>query len=1451
MALHGTWAPAPYVASVPVPFSFNEPAAFSYGAGQPQFNEDGSLANADYSWQDLYGPPMRPSNMWDSRSKEHYNLPDAYTGRSTYMSSVMINLITSDEAYPVIEILPWRKSENTMTVEYDEWIFEDMLPDRVPEEAIGRMGQSFHRSRKAHLIRWGIAAMGEHEWWKTAQGMLNWRLQCEQMKNAVVENQCLQVMTACYANVPIDDNGKRTVNDKSNLTIEEFERVLDSQVDLFGIVQKQEQGFDLAVERMRQTLRAQSGRDSRYMVVPAGMNAWMRRDPFETHFLLSGRPSGPVDNPLAGKGVIRESRGYRMGDRQPDYDPAFRAVTIGQYWYNTFTHLASVPPEDYRSYMRNMRTYCEEADGWHDWVQYDMIRHCGCFNFEDEADPDPDDADHDPYALPPRGTRRRRGDYNFNPRVRIGTHGRTLVGKASSPSTKAKMTELGQQVFAKYPTLFDVFDSAGMFDFFAEAVLRKNLFAEFRTTVAPSATPLAQPTLPASHVTQVLRQSANTVFKLKTDETFKKFTTQTKEKVKELSESIKKLQQSITAFNAEKATLESHSTSIREHKVFIDQHTASLQELKTNLEHQTTKHDQLERKFQDLNARVGTIAADATNAVQVAKEARDLANNVSAAVQGFATAHQAGRLDQATKDAAQKEAQRILDLITDLTDQLRDHKTSTQETKTKADQDLVDLKQELTDGLAQKDRALQQVMGIQTTSLSEAKAEATRKLNDLQQTVDNKIQEYDASIRKHVEELKVITDSSISDIEARCDVLEASVEELRDKAKSFVDQQQYQELLDEIKQLRESLETLRKSGDTAADERESKRSDADDPSVETNQQAGDKEKPNKPTKPKRDKRNKKIKVKNPPEDTEFGKKGEDSQDQLDELDYDALFAIRPDFTPDGDTAEPEEAVIACFKKKLDAIAEQANGRKLSWETLNGESAEEYYKSAKDDLTALNDFGHVWFDFDEAGNILLIRKQRKAETGDEDCNYRDHAWDPHDTGFDKFTRALLGNVDSDKEKIMKLEQKWSRKKIVLPIENCGKKWKELFQKKRSDNRPRWYNLVHSAQQSIVKELVEKGAKFTALIEEHANKIRNMDHRLRFLADAQPVLLGHLNSVQSNDVSRSRLAVSQLFDKLIKGYETFESDSNMKQLRATVQRVLNDVLNATSTYASGLLSKFNASDKADKETIRKLLMSVDNTHFDGSFFLWLDRNNLPVPMGFLFVLPHMQYMMGSAFMCVPGSSLGNSWIGHVNWENGSDIVRKITVGSLTFYAKALIQNTKLLSHARNIFCKEYLGGNSSKCWTYTTRDTDKYQQGDISDRSVFILAVPADWKPEKDKYLDITGRYNPNIVGAIRSPSELHYPTALAYSDYWNWNHGYLNAAQWRDYFYPSITKMNTVCVRGFHVLYDVNAKNLKHVRRNLGHWGSMVGPGAALIRRGVAHRMEPHEYSNSTAVSFTF
>ena len=67
MALHGPWSQAPHVASVPNEVFFQEPIGYSYGNGQPQQNEDGSIANVDYSWQDLYGPPMRPSNVWDSR----------------------------------------------------------------------------------------------------------------------------------------------------------------------------------------------------------------------------------------------------------------------------------------------------------------------------------------------------------------------------------------------------------------------------------------------------------------------------------------------------------------------------------------------------------------------------------------------------------------------------------------------------------------------------------------------------------------------------------------------------------------------------------------------------------------------------------------------------------------------------------------------------------------------------------------------------------------------------------------------------------------------------------------------------------------------------------------------------------------------------------------------------------------------------------------------------------------------------------------------------------------------------------------------------------------------------------------------------------------------------------------------------------------------------------------
>ncbi len=474
MAVHQPWAPGTYT-----PPTTNRDGqsdnqfSSSHRRGLPQISDDGSVGSEEGDKlpgiYDLFGPPTKDVPDYRSRSVEHYDLPDAYTGPSKYMSQVMINQITNAEAWPVSELLPWKRWEESMEIHWDEWHFEDALPDRVPEESVGRLLTSFKKQHMASFIRWGICMLLEHTFMRTLQGQLNYRMNIEQIRNAVIEGASLGALLKCLTNRAPGNVLKSQAGQK--LTVTEFESILQEQYDMFGVVQKDTWGLRLALQYLKDKLVRQGGNPGNYLVLPSGMGAWLAETPVNSQFLYSGRPSGPDDGALskATSGcIVRESRGFRMGDKQPDYDPCYRDTTIGNFTYNTWAHLRSVSPNKYLSCMRNMITYSEDKDGWHNWSLDVLIRGCGLWDFEgDEGDMGSgggDDDDDDDF------------DHMSSKRSRTKTKDRWGGGAppASSMPRQAALKDLGRTVLSNYRNLYDMYVKEGMYDYFVETVLQKN-----------------------------------------------------------------------------------------------------------------------------------------------------------------------------------------------------------------------------------------------------------------------------------------------------------------------------------------------------------------------------------------------------------------------------------------------------------------------------------------------------------------------------------------------------------------------------------------------------------------------------------------------------------------------------------------------------------------------------------------------------------------------------------------------------------------------------------------------------------------------------------------------------------------------------------------------------------------------------------------------------------------
>jgi len=421
---------------------------------------DGSYENPDPmpSWVDFFGEPLKSGGPLP-RSQELYDLPDAYRGSNLLLSAIMINEITSDEAYFTTEVLPWELAPDKLSLQMDFWIFDNHLPDRSPEESANRLLTSQRTQGTLHFQRYGIAFMLEHGFQKTREGILNYAMNIQQIKNSVVEGMCLGVALAILTAPmsPLDKFDTYGLSKKGQLTTREFEKRMQDEIDMFGIVHKEMNGFSVAYDRMRLVMRERGVKNANYMIIPQGVNKYVQYRPEQQMYLYSGKPNdggpgaGIMGNPNFNV-IIRESRPFIMGEKRPNYDPFFRQVTIGGFTHNLAHHLRGVAPEDYRSELRDRFVYDEDQDDEMRITIEQDLRHCGLFSLASSASEDEENSPAHTDASFHLGT-------DTGPSFHVERH----TG-GPRPFKKLELTWLGQKYFSRYPNYYTLLHNSGTLD---------------------------------------------------------------------------------------------------------------------------------------------------------------------------------------------------------------------------------------------------------------------------------------------------------------------------------------------------------------------------------------------------------------------------------------------------------------------------------------------------------------------------------------------------------------------------------------------------------------------------------------------------------------------------------------------------------------------------------------------------------------------------------------------------------------------------------------------------------------------------------------------------------------------------------------------------------------------------------------------------------------------------
>lgn len=155
-------------------------------------------------YQFYFGDPAQPEklNLYTEQHALTPHLPDAYAGRSVQLIETINNLVrdTLDNWY-TNNMLPFKRMDDSLNVEWNELSFDRRLMQRVPYEGTSRMLTSLKRSHRDRMVRHGLAMMIESDFFRTREGREHFINQIKQIRDCVIltcNHEVMWTLLTCH-----------------------------------------------------------------------------------------------------------------------------------------------------------------------------------------------------------------------------------------------------------------------------------------------------------------------------------------------------------------------------------------------------------------------------------------------------------------------------------------------------------------------------------------------------------------------------------------------------------------------------------------------------------------------------------------------------------------------------------------------------------------------------------------------------------------------------------------------------------------------------------------------------------------------------------------------------------------------------------------------------------------------------------------------------------------------------------------------------------------------------------------------------------------------------------------------------------------------------------------------------------------------------------------------------
>jgi hypothetical protein len=244
---------------------------------------------------------------------------------------------------------------------------------------------------------------------------------------------------------------------------------------------------------------------------------------------------------------------------------------------------------------------------------------------------------------------------------------------------------------------------------------------------------------------------------------------------------------------------------------------------------------------------------------------------------------------------------------------------------------------------------------------------------------------------------------------------------------------------------------------------------------------------------------------------------------------------------------------------------------------------------------------------------------------------------------------------------------------------------------------------------------------------------------------------------------------------------------------------------------------------------------------------------IPFGFLLVRPFMRYDMCSGILCKSGSDLGQTFMGHADFQLTDDVIHKVHVGHYTFYSKSVVHNDKLYTIAEDIFAAGYKGGEGTRFYK-SKEDLSADIHAEAFRASIIAHMIPYRTNqpnaPRIQNPIDITGKLHPTLYQDTDIPEVeadvAMYPGARYLAEKLELRSMTSYTSDATEHFLSPFKYLNTIAFQGPQYYFSNITGQFARIQGQ-GHFGDNAYPGCKGVRCGDMDYFREVQHSDESPI----